>query len=161
MELYIREEEEFVERLKSLGKTFGNDLNDLRVHFFMKGLHSRYETQAAVYKFMEKPYEYYVSEFRSLSLQKEQKKGAGGRPEANASNHGSNANGGRKKKGGAQSQLKRCYKCGEPGHLPSTCTVALPLDENNNPLPLCFQCKTHGHLANACPKKVTPSSNSK
>jgi hypothetical protein len=158
MEQYIREEEEFVERLKSLGKTFGNDLDDLRVHFFMKGLHSRYETQAAVYKFMEKPYEFYVSEFRSLSFQKEQKRSS--RPEANASAHGGGDKN-RDRKGGFLPKIKRCFKCGETGHLPSVCTVALPLDDNKNPMPLCFFCKAHGHLANACPKRAGPPSTPK
>jgi hypothetical protein len=153
MEQYIREEEDFVERLKSLGRTFGDDLDDLRVHFFMKGLHSRYETQAAVYEFMEKPYDVIIAQFRSLALQKEGRKQQQFKAEANASTFGT---GKQKKKGAlgsAQPPAKRCFKCGELGHLSAVCSVSLPLDTNNNPLPLCFQCKEHGHMSPDCPKK--------
>jgi hypothetical protein len=154
MEQYIREEEEFVEKLKSLGRTFGEDLNDLRIHFFMKGLNSRYESQAALYELMEKSYEEIISQFRSLALQKEGKRSQHSRPEANAS---SSAIGRQKKKGAggnARPLAKRCFKCGETGHLPSTCSVSLPLDDNNNPLPLCYSCKGHGHMSPDCPKRA-------
>jgi hypothetical protein len=147
MEQYIREEEEYVERLKALGRTFGNDLDGLRVHFFIRGLHSRYEMQAEMYSLMEKSYDDIVSHFRSVSLQKEGKKGA--KPEANAS-----ASGGGKKKGkpGA-TKLKRCHKCGLTGHLPSVCTVEVPVDEDGNPIPICYYCKERGHISVVCPRK--------
>jgi hypothetical protein len=154
MEQYIREEEEFVEKLKSLGRTFGDDLEALRSHYFIKGLHSRYESQASLYEFMEKSYDDIISQFRSLALQKEGKK-IGGRPEANAS---ASAVGQKQRKkkgpGGAPKAVpRRCYKCGELGHLPSVCSVTLPLDSDNKPMSLCFFCKGHGHMAADCPKR--------
>jgi hypothetical protein len=151
MEQYIREEEEFVEKLKALGRTFGNDLEGLRSHFFIKGLHARYEQTAHLYELMEKPYEEIISHFRSFSLQKEGKRGQQTKPEAHASASGV----GRKKKGagGAKAMPKRCFKCGELGHLPSVCSVVLPLDADNKPMALCFNCKEHGHLSTDCPKK--------
>jgi hypothetical protein len=155
MEQYIREEEEFVEKLKSLGRTFGDDLEALRSHLFIRGLHARYEQQAALYEFLEKPYDEIVSQFRSLALQKETKRQQNAKPEANASTSGI----GRKKRGAggaggkAKPVPKRCFKCGETGHLPTVCSVTLPLDENNSPMSLCFYCKEHGHIAPDCPKK--------
>jgi hypothetical protein len=154
MDQYIREEEEFVERLKSLGKTFGDDLDGLQVFFFMKGLHSRYEMQAEVYSLMEKPYDDVVSHFRSLSIQKEGKKLT--KPEAHASS-ASIPNGGRKKgKAGAKPpRTTLCSKCGQSGHQAHTCNAVVPLDADGKAVPICFYCKERGHIATVCPKKET------
>jgi hypothetical protein len=157
MEQYIREEEEFAERLKSLGKTFGEDQDGLKTHFFMKGLHSRYEMHAELYSLMEKPYDDIIAHFRSVSLQKESKRGAS-KPEA----HASTSAGGRKKGGagtGAKLKPKTCYKCAVPGHHSSTCTVEVPTDAEGKPIPICFFCKERGHVVSTCPRKGKEGAN--
>jgi hypothetical protein len=137
LEQYIREEEDYRERLKALGKDFGEDM---RVHYLTKGLNPKYKLQAGLYKSIGKSYDWMVAEFRSMALQ-EGKQPRAGNPQANYTDQ-------RKKK------IKRCFKCGESGHSPSTCSATVLYDSNKQILPLCFNCREHGHLAKECPKKT-------
>jgi hypothetical protein len=142
-EQYVREEEEFRERLKSLGKNFGEDI---RVHYLTKGMHPKYKVQAGLYKSLEKPYDWIVAEFRSMELTEGKKPR---NPEANYAGQGD----ARKKQ-----KPKRCTKCGEPGHNPATCSATLVYDADKKLMPLCFNCREHGHMAKACPKRQGSSS---
>jgi hypothetical protein len=137
LEQYIREEEDFRERLKALGKDFGEDM---RVHYLTKGLNPKYKIQAGLYKSIGKGYDWMVAEFRSMALQ-DGKQPRAGNPQANFADQ-------RKKKGG-----KRCFKCGDLGHSPTTCDAPILYDSNKQILSLCFNCREHGHIARECPKK--------
>ncbi|KAJ2025283.1 hypothetical protein GGI06_000649, partial [Coemansia sp. S85] len=46
---------------------------------------------------------------------------------------------------------KRCFNCGEPGHLTVDCT--LPRDDS---LKECFNCGAKGHLSKKCPEPRAP-----
>jgi hypothetical protein len=138
LEQYIREEEDFRERLKALGKDFGEDM---RVHYLTKGLNQTFIVQARLYKSIGKSYDWMVAEFRSMALQEEKRPG-GSKPQANVT--------GQRPK---QRPQKRCYKCGDH-HSSTTCSAVVVYNADKTIKPLCFNCREHGHYAKDCPKKT-------
>jgi hypothetical protein len=120
-----------------LGKDFGEDM---RVHYLCNGLNPKYQIHAGLYKSVGKTYDWMVAEFRSMAMQSERGRGSG-TPQANYTEH-------KKKK-----NVKRCFKCGELGHSPTTCDVPILYDSNKQIISLCYNCREHGHMSKDCPKR--------